>query len=198
MPENPNRIVGTFLKYRDALIRALLRLSVRPEDVDDILQESLARAIEADQKSTIDLPKSYLFAVSRNLVFREQERRSREVLMEIDEAIIDSKTVDATEEAHSREMLDVFCEAMQTLPASHQRAIILRRVYGLSHREVATKMGVSLSSVEKYYAKGIRRCQQIMDKRGYVVGKSPFGTGASGFAVTPVDIKKGRGNKDGR
>jgi DNA-directed RNA polymerase specialized sigma24 family protein len=81
--EGQNRIVRAFLDYRDAIVRMLLRLSVRPEDVDDILQESLARAMEADRAGGVELPKSYLFAISRHMVFREQERRMREVQMEI-------------------------------------------------------------------------------------------------------------------
>lgn len=167
MPDAPNRIVCEFLKYRDVLVRALLRLSVQPVDVDDILQESLTRALEADGKKRLEFPKSYLFAVSRNMVFREQERRSREVQVGIDEAILESNTASGDRELHYERMLEAFWEAMESLPKAHRRAILLRRIYGLSHKEIAGKMGVSLSSVEKYFAQGIRRCQEIMLSRGY-------------------------------
>ena len=64
-------------------------------------------------------------------------------------------------------MLEIFWEAMGSLPRNHQRAILLRRLYGLSHKEVARKLGVSVSSVEKYFAQGMKRCQDLMLRRGY-------------------------------
>ncbi len=167
MSNRNKKMVQTFLSYRDVLTRALLRLSVKPSDVDDILQESLVRALEADQKKRLEHPKSYLFTISRNMVFREHQRRAREVQREIDEASIDACSPPIDEEVHYKRMLQVFWEAMDSLPQTHQRAILLRRIYGLSQKEIAKKMGVSLSSVEKYFAHGINRCQDIMSRRGY-------------------------------
>lgn len=146
---------------------ALLRLSVKPFDVDDILQESLARALEANEQTRLEYPQSYLFKVSRNIVFREQERRAREVQCAINEATFSSNAVPIDEDVHYKQMLQVFWEAMDSLPKAHQRAIFLRRIYGLSQKEVAKKMGVSQSSVEKYFAQGMRRCQDIMKARGF-------------------------------
>ena len=167
MPGSELKIVRVFLKYRDVLVKALLRLSVQPTDVDDILQESLARTLEADGRNPVKFPKSYLFTVSRNIVFEEQRRRAREVQWEIDEAIIESESPLSDDETYYRQLMTAFWDAIGELPQNHQRAILLRRVYGLSHRQIARKMGVSLSSVEKYFAQGIRRCHDIMSRRGF-------------------------------
>ncbi|WP_417459816.1 RNA polymerase sigma factor [Kordiimonas sp.] len=169
MSKRKNRILGTFAEYRDVLVRGLLRLSVRPSDVDDILQESLTRTLEANETREIDHPKSYLFTVSRNIVFRDQERSAREVQWEIDEAILESHTAPIDRELYYKQMLEVFWEALETLPQSHRRAILLRRVYGFSHKQVAKKMGLSVNTVEKYFARGIKRCQDVMAGRGYGV-----------------------------
>jgi RNA polymerase sigma factor (sigma-70 family) len=173
MTKKVNRIVKTFLGYKDVLTAALLRLSVQPVDVDDILQETLTRALEADKHGPIKYPQSYLYKVSRNMVFREQQRRAREVQSEIDEAAIVANAAGTDEAVYYKQTLQVFLESMASLPKAHQRAILLRRVYGLSQKEVAQKMGVSLSSVEKYFAQGIKRCQELMAARG--------------FELTPVD-----------
>ena len=169
--QNANRIAKAFLNYRDVLTRSLLRMSVKPSDVDDILQESLTRAIEANNKKRLEYPKSYLFTISRNMVFREHQRSAREVQIEIDEAIIDSGAPPLDDELHFKKMLQVFWEAMDSLPEKHRRAILLRRIYGLSQKEIAKKMGVSLSSVEKYFALGINRCQVVMTRKGYSLAK---------------------------
>ncbi len=162
-----NRIFQAYLSYKDVLVRSLLRWSVQPSDVDDILQETLRRTLEADKSQPISYPKTYLFRVSRNVVFREQQRRSREVQQEIDEAVIQSNEAPTDDQLHYRQMLEVFCEALELLPEQHRRAIILRRVYGMSHKQIALKMGVSLSSVEKYFAQGMAKCQDVMVRRGY-------------------------------
>lgn len=169
MSKRKNRILSAFVEYRDVLVRGMLRLSVRPSDVDDVLQESLARTLEANENREIDHPKSYLFAVSRNIVFRDQERCAREVQWEIDEAILESNTSPVDRELYYKQMLDVFWETIETLPQSHRHAILLRRVYGFSHKQVAKKMGLSVSTVEKYFAQGIKRCQDVMAGRGYGV-----------------------------
>ncbi len=169
MPKRKNEILSAFAEYRDVLVRGILRLSVRPSDVDDILQESLARTLEANENREINHPKSYLFTVSRNIVFRDQERRAREVQWEIDEAIFEANTSPIDRELYYKQMLEVFWETIETLPQSHRRAILLRRIYGLSHKQVAKKMGLSVDTVEKYFARGIKRCQDIMAGRGYGV-----------------------------
>ncbi|MCG8440697.1 MAG: sigma-70 family RNA polymerase sigma factor [Caulobacterales bacterium] len=149
------------------LVKALLRMSVQPGDVDDILQEALARTLEADGKKALHFPKSYLFTVSRNMVFREQERSSREVQCEIDEALLASNAVPVDDEIYYKQMLQAFWDAVDSLPKNHKRAILLRRLYGFSQKDIAKKMGVSLSSVEKYFAQGIKRCQDVMSRRGF-------------------------------
>lgn len=199
MAEIENRIVRTFLGYKDVLVRVLLRLSVQPADVDDILQESLARALHAEQSKRLDFPKSYLYTVARNIVFEQNERRSREVQCEIDEAILASETAPLDDELHYRQMLEVFWEALNTLPQTHQRAILLRRIYGLSHKEIAKKMGVSISSVEKYFAQGIKRCQDVMSGRGYGVermeGTAAIRAGGKIASQRPPVEGKGRSHE---
>lgn len=167
MPDANNKIVKAYLGYKQILVRVLLRMSVKPADVDDILQESLARTLRAETRGPLEHPRSYLYTVARNIVFEEKERRAREVQCEINDAILASDSAPIDEELHHEKMLDIFWEAMSTLPRNHQRAILLRRIYGLSHREVAKKMGVSISSVEKYFAQGIKRCEDLMSRRGY-------------------------------
>ena len=169
MSKRKAKILTAFAEYRDVLVRCMLRLSVRPSDVDDILQESLARTLEATNSRDIDHPKSYLFTVSRNIVFRDQERCAREVQWEIDEAVLESSSSPADRELYYKQMLEVFWETLETLPISHRRAILLRRVYGFSHKQVAKKMDLSVSTVEKYFARGIKRCQDVMAGRGYGV-----------------------------
>lgn len=165
-----NPVFEAFQACHDGLVRSVMKLCARQQDVDDILQETYLRAFNANQKSRISSPQDYLFVVSRNLVLKGLSRQSREIAAEIDEALlgVDDKAVEI--ELHYRKKFEVFNGALSSLPENHRRAILLRKFYGLSHREIAKKMNVSVSSVEKYISAGLRRCKQSLIAQGYESG----------------------------
>lgn len=174
-PGEENPVVGAFIKCRDALVRSIMKMSVKPEDVDDILQETFYRTYSANERKKIKSPQDYLFVVSRNLVFRGLTARSREITAVIDDAIFDITESSLDTELHEQLKFRALNEALMTLPRKNQQAILLRKVYGFSSREIAKKMGVSKSSVDKYIASGIKKCEQILDAKGYDVG-AEYGT----------------------
>ncbi|MCB1674664.1 MAG: helix-turn-helix domain-containing protein [Halioglobus sp.] len=58
----------------------------------------------------------------------------------------------------------LFTEAAKTLPAQCQRVFLLKRVYGYSHKEIARELGISISTVEKHAAAGLKRCLEYMTR----------------------------------
>jgi DNA-binding transcriptional ArsR family regulator len=43
---------------------------------------------------------------------------------------------------------------------------VLRKVYKLSHAEIAEVLGVSHSTIEKHVAKGLMRCREYLREHG--------------------------------
>lgn len=162
-----NRILAAFYECRDGLVRNLLKMCVRAEDVDDILQTTFLQALESNRTRHVVSPKSYLFVISRNLVFKTMSTRSQEIRAEVDDAIADMDAPDADDALYHRQKLQAFEEALRTLPARSRQAIILRKFFGLSYKDIAGKMGVSISSVEKYVAQGTLRCKDVLRVKGY-------------------------------
>lgn len=162
-----NRILKAFTECKDALVRNLLKHYVRAEDVDDILQTTFLRALEADRKRGIASPKDYLFVVSRNMVFKSMSARSREMRAEVDEILLEADEPEADIALYYRLKLQAFDEALSALPEAPRQAIILRKFFGLSYKEIAKKMDVSVSSVEKYVAQGLLRCRDVLRTKGY-------------------------------
>ena len=162
-----NRILTAFHECRDGLVRNLLKMCVRAEDVDDILQTTVLKALESNRTRQVVSPKSYLFVISRNLVFKSMSTRSQEIRAEVDDAIADVAAPDADERLYYRQKLKAFDEALKTLPARPRQAIVLRKFFGLSYKDIARKMGVSVSSVEKYVAQGTLRCRDVLRAKGY-------------------------------
>ena len=162
-----NRILKAFHECRDGLVRNLLKMCVRAEDVDDILQTTVLKALESNRSRQVVSPKSYLFVISRNLVFKSMSSRSQEIRAEVDDAIADVEAPDADETLYYRQKLKAFDEALRSLPARPRQAIVLRKFFGLSYKDIAGKMGVSVSSVEKYVAQGTLRCRDVLRGKGY-------------------------------
>ena len=162
-----NHLLKAFGLCRDGLVRSLMKMRASQDDVDDILQETYLRALNANAKTQIKSPQGYLFTVSRNLVLEKLSRRSREITMEINDALLGDDGSSVDQALHYKQKFERFNEALRALPEKKRQAILLRKFYGLSHREIAKKMGVSIGSVEKYIASGIKQCKRNLSAQGY-------------------------------
>jgi RNA polymerase sigma-70 factor (ECF subfamily) len=60
-----------------------------------------------------------------------------------------------------------FCRSIRGLPRQCRRAFLLRKVYGLSQREVAARLQVTEGTIEKHIAKAMLECIRYMQANGY-------------------------------
>lgn len=56
------------------------------------------------------------------------------------------------------ETLTQIDDALHSKPAKTRQALLLCKLHGMGHRDIATELKVSVSSVEKYIASGLRAC----------------------------------------
>ena len=68
--------------------------------------------------------------------------------------------------ADARRRFESFCAAVDRLPPLCRRVFVLRKVYRLSHDEIAEVLGVSHSTIEKHVAKGLIRCRDYLRDAG--------------------------------
>tara|TARA_R110000787_G_scaffold56158_2_gene129213 strand:- start:299 stop:871 length:573 start_codon:yes stop_codon:yes gene_type:complete len=167
--QSNNRVLTAFQTCKDGLVRSIMKMSVEQQDVDDILQETFIRVLDSDAKQQIKSPKGYLFVVSRNLVLKKLMQQSKEIHTELDDALEDDDENTVEKELYQKLKFERFNKVLSSLPEKHRRAILLRKLYCLSHKEIAKKMDVSVSSVEKYIAHGLKQCKQTLCAHGYEV-----------------------------
>jgi len=144
-------------------------------DVDDIVQETYAILAGRESVSDIHNPKSYMFQTAYSVVLT-YVRRSRIVSFR---AIADVEllSIPATEPSPERQAVvrdELYCiaEAIASLPPRVREAFILRRVEGLSQREVATRMEVSENTVEKHITKAIRHLMTLFGRGGKTTSRA--------------------------
>lgn len=141
-------------------LRAWLRSRHRGAyDTDDIIQETYTVLASLQNPDQIRFPKAYLFRVAHSVLVR-LIRQSRVVSIQ---AAGDMEDFDIPDDAASpeetmlqRDELAQIAVVIASMPDQTRTAFILRRVHGLSQREIARKMHLSESTIEKHIARGIR------------------------------------------
>ena len=69
-------VFKVFEEQRMPLKAFISRLIRKPQDIDDIAQETFVRAFLAEQKGAIQHPKAYLYRIARNLAFEILSKKS--------------------------------------------------------------------------------------------------------------------------
>ena len=127
-------------------------------DVDEVIQEAYARLWGADLEKILN-PRAYLFVTARHIV-GEHLRRSRIVSIELMADLEVLNIVDDEVSAHRRlsgqQEIERLHRCIAELPTKCRQAFQLKKFEELSQREIAARMGVAESTVEKHLAKALR------------------------------------------
>jgi RNA polymerase sigma-70 factor (ECF subfamily) len=68
------------------------------------------------------------------------------------------------------EDFQVLIRAIQSLPERCRQIVTLRKIYGLSQREVAARLGITEHTVEAQGSIGLRKCIEYFRRHGYGPG----------------------------
>ena len=153
----------------EGMLRAWLRSRFPTEnDVDDIVQEAYARVLEARATTAIESPKAFLFATARNLVLarfrRPQAASGQNGLTEFEiESVLD-ESADVPQAVARAQELELLTQAIQSLPTRCRQVLTLRKIYGLSQREVAAQLGITENTVEAQGVIGLRKLAEYFER----------------------------------
>ncbi|MBP8255672.1 MAG: RNA polymerase sigma factor [Opitutaceae bacterium] len=173
LPESEQtRWFATEVQPHAASLRAWLRAQYPTlTDIDDLLQETFLRILRMRslQPDGIHAVKSLLFTTARNLALDQLRRRQ---VIRFDE-LPDPESVQFAEDrpgvfeiVSRRQELNLLTEAIQALPERCRQVLTLRKIYGLSQREIAGQLGISEHTVESQVGTGVRRCAEYLAQFG--------------------------------
>jgi len=169
-------ILDAYLENEIALKRYLRRFIRSREATDDLAQEAFLRAFSAESGRIIESPKVFLFKVAKNLALNELARQSTmaiEPLGDFDgqEVLEDSSQAAVEDVVDSRERIRLLTRAIADLPPQCAKVFILRKMQGLSHKEIAVRLNISVRTVENHVALGLSRCRAYMRAHGGTDGE---------------------------
>jgi RNA polymerase sigma-70 factor (ECF subfamily) len=161
------------LSYVDSLYGTALRLTRRPADAEDLVQETFLKAFRSSgQFERGTNLKAWLFTILHNTfrnVVRDQGRNPVDVDSEAVELAAADQAGDPTpEQILTRATLDADLQAaLNDLPEAFRQAVWLRDVEELTYAEIAGVLDVPPGTVMSRISRGRRLLyQRLAERRG--------------------------------
>jgi RNA polymerase sigma-70 factor (ECF subfamily) len=152
-------------RNRLLIARLLRRFTFKADELEDVMQETILRALEAQRKGEIHHPRQFMISIAKNVAREELRKRARAATNLIEDCDLEnhqSMEPGADAVLEGREKLRVFATAVAHLPPQCRRVFVLKYVSGASHKEIASRLGISVSTVEKHVAAGLKACREKM------------------------------------
>ena len=158
--------VGSHVLPHEGAVRAWLRRSRLPADeIDDLIQEAYCKLCDLEAVDHIPQPAAYFFRTVRNLL-TDRLRRAQivriETVAEIDAFPGHAEELSPERIITARHELDRVRRLIRALPGRCRQVIELRKVHGLSQREIGRRLNISESVVENEGVKGMRLLLQAL------------------------------------
>lgn len=165
----PTKWFAQEVQPHETALRAVLNRSFPGADVDDLVQESYLRLWRARAKGPIRSGRKFLFAIARNAVRDLIRRRSVARAIPVTEnapmAVLEERP-GVVDEVIRRQELELLADAVRALPQRCREVFLLRKVQGMSQKEISARLSISENTVETLVGKGARRCADYLHSRG--------------------------------
>lgn len=140
------------------LRRYLSRLLGNSTEAQDVAHDAYLRVYPKVQDRSAISPEAMLYATARRLAINQLKRRSIAPFVPggagIETAASPSPGV--VQEVVARQELQNLEQAIAQLPEGCRAVLLLRKIELLSHQEIAHRLGIAVSTVEKQHARALR------------------------------------------
>ncbi|OOF11825.1 MULTISPECIES: sigma-70 family RNA polymerase sigma factor [Salinivibrio] len=130
-----------------------------PSTSADLVQDTYLRLLNSGRLPDTDSARAYLTHIAKGLIVDWYRRRR------VEQAYLDYLQAQPERMASSPEQHQQTMEALVAvdallghLPVKVRQALLMRQLEGMSYKDIAKALSVSVSSVEKYVAKALTAC----------------------------------------
>ena len=155
-PDSPPRDFASLYRATlSPLRRYLARLLGNTTEAQDVAHDAYLRVYPSVENQTAEKPEALLYVTARRLAINRLKRRS----------ISPEGTAGSADPAHETtasaapsipQELALLEQAIAELPEGCRAVLLLRKIELLSHREIADRLGIAISTVEKQHARALR------------------------------------------
>lgn len=157
-PKTPRDFAGLYRTTVAPLRRYLASLLRDDTEAQDVAHDAYLRIYPTVEKNAARKPEALLFTTARRLAINRLKRRNLAPISR-DAAALDahvSPQPGVAQQVMARQELQQLEEAIAGLPAGCRSVLLLRKLEFLSHREIADRLGITVSTVEKQHARALR------------------------------------------
>ncbi len=169
---DPPPLIAAYLRKRADLVRFFTLRTGSAAAAEDVVQDLYVKLTETETPADLRNPEAFLYRMGSNLMLDRAKAQRRAAAR--DHAWSQAGAGDgpepiaqeppADEAVASRQRLQRLLAALDRLPPQVASAFRLHKFDGLSHGEVAARMGVSRSSVEKYIMTALKALSVEADR----------------------------------
>lgn len=139
---------------------------VDPNDQEDLLQDAVVRAIEADRKTPVRKPLHLLRRILRNLAIDHTRARARTSRLfsaaEAPDVACDREG--AEHHMVAGERLHRALAVIDTMPDRRRAVFLMHRVEDMTHLQIARQLGISTKTVEKHIGLAMIQLSREVDR----------------------------------
>ncbi|MFB4393264.1 MULTISPECIES: RNA polymerase sigma factor [unclassified Pseudomonas] len=135
-------------------------------DAADMTQDVFAQWLGYRDRARVQQPRAFLFQVARNLLSDHWRRQKvRQATFSDDAAQAQQVEADNNPQDHAQreQRLEQLRQVLAELSPRRREALMLHRFEGLTQAQIAERMNISISMVEKHIAAALLQCKQRLD-----------------------------------
>jgi RNA polymerase sigma factor (sigma-70 family) len=160
-PPSPKDFTSLYRATISPLRRYLARLLGNTTEAQDVAHDAYLRVYPSVENKSADKPEALLYVTARRLAINRLKRRSISPEGTAGSADPAHETTAAAsptvpQQVMARQELALLKQAIAELPEGCRAVLLLRKVELLSHREIADRLGIAVSTVEKQHARALR------------------------------------------
>jgi RNA polymerase sigma factor (sigma-70 family) len=137
-------------------------------EIEDMVQDVFARIVARDSTEPVEHLGGYILKTASSVLADRARRRSSQgggLLVAFDSELHGEEQIDPERILSGREDLHAATAALLCLPERTRTVFILRRLEGQSFRDIAVRLGISVSAVEKHMVRAIYHLSLKMEQR---------------------------------